>query len=82
MFVRRLRNLLVDMRYNYMHNIIQKATEAGLTTQEYIDAMNEAHEHFNQIEENQGAIDFAKETYTEGRVRRTYELLKESNSLR
>ena len=53
---------------NYMHDIIKKATEAGLSTQEYINAMDAAHEHFDAIQERQIDKDFHNEIVTEGRV--------------
>tara|TARA_R110002012_G_scaffold95651_1_gene231067 strand:- start:14 stop:187 length:174 start_codon:yes stop_codon:yes gene_type:complete len=53
---------------NYMHEIIKKAIEAGLSTQEYINAMDEAHAHFDRIQELQEATDFENETVTEGRI--------------
>ena len=53
---------------NYMHDIIKKATEAGLSTQEYINAMDAAHAHFDRIQELQEAADFENETVPEGRI--------------
>ena len=44
-----------------MKDIIKKAIEANLTTEEYIQAMDEAHEHFDAIQERQIDKDFHNE---------------------
>lgn len=52
----------------HMKDIIKKAIEANLTTEEYINAMDEAHEHFDAIQRRQIDKDFHNEIVTEGRV--------------